>query len=120
MNAGRKFENRTDGPLSRRQFVQGALASSAVLAFDLWCWPAWAAQSTMQPSLLSGNHFDLVIDNTPVNFTGRPSVATAINGSVPGPTLRWREGDTVTISITNRLPVDTSIHWHGIRTSTDM
>jgi len=120
MNAGRKFENRTDGPLSRRQFVQGALASSAVLAFDLWCWPAWAAQSTMQPSLLSGNHFDLAIDNTPVNFTGRPSVATAINGSVPGPTLRWREGDTVTISITNRLPVDTSIHWHGIRTPTDM
>jgi FtsP/CotA-like multicopper oxidase with cupredoxin domain len=55
-----------------------------------------------------------------VNFTGRPSVATAVNGSVPAPILRWREGDTVTISVTNRLPVDTSIHWHGIRSPADM
>src|SRR6266481_5162319 len=56
----------------------------------------------------------------PVNFTGRNRVATAINGSIPGPLLRWREGDTVTISVTNRLKVPTSIHWHGIRSPADM
>jgi hypothetical protein len=39
-----------------------------------------------------------------VNFTGRRSVTTAVNGSVPGPILRWREGDTVTLAVTNRLP----------------
>jgi len=41
-------------------------------------------------------------------------VATAINGSIPAPTLRWREGDTVTIRVTNRLREATSIHWHGM------
>ncbi|MCT7656410.1 multicopper oxidase domain-containing protein [Oceanimonas sp. NS1] len=64
--------------------------------------------------VLSGTEFDLVIDETPVNFTGRPRMATTINGSIPGPTLRMREGDTVTIRVTNRLKEPTSIHWHGI------
>jgi CopA family copper-resistance protein len=49
-----------------------------------------------------------------VNFTGTPRMATTINGSIPAPTLYLREGDTVTIRVTNRLPVATSIHWHGI------
>ena len=55
-----------------------------------------------------------------MNFTGHRSIATAINGSVPGPTLRWREGDTVTVAVTNRLQTPTSIHWHGIRLRADM
>ena len=42
-------------------------------------------------------------------------LATAVNGSVPGPTLRLREGDDVTIAVTNHLPVESSIHWHGLR-----
>ena len=49
-----------------------------------------------------------------MNITGNPSVATAVNGSVPAPVLHWREGDTVTLRVTNRLPVTTSIHWHGV------
>ncbi|WP_237751090.1 multicopper oxidase domain-containing protein, partial [Pseudomonas aeruginosa] len=40
--------------------------------------------------------------------------AMTINGSLPGPTLRWREGDNVTLRVRNRLAEDTSIHWHGI------
>jgi FtsP/CotA-like multicopper oxidase with cupredoxin domain len=56
----------------------------------------------------------------PVNFTGRRSVATAVNGFVPGPILRWREGDTITLAVTNRLKVPTSIHWHAIRLPADM
>jgi CopA family copper-resistance protein len=55
-----------------------------------------------------------------VNFTGRPSRATAVNGFTPGPILRWREGDTVTISLINRLKHATSIHWHGIRVPANM
>jgi len=95
--------------------------TGAVIAgLDLWKWPALAGKTAGGPPLLSGNSFDLVVEQTPVNFTGRPSVATAVNGLVPGPILRWREGDTVTISVTNRLPVDTSIHWHGIRSPADM
>ena len=49
-----------------------------------------------------------------MNFTGSPEVALTINGSVPGPLLRWREGDTVTLRVRNTLDQDTSIHWHGI------
>ncbi len=41
-------------------------------------------------------------------------MATTVNGSLPAPTLRWREGDTVTIRVKNRLNETTSIHWHGI------
>src|SRR5246127_4064501 len=72
------------------------------------------------PAVLTGDHFDLVIDWLPVNITGRRGRATAVNGSVPGPILKWREGDTVTLAVHNRLPVPTSIHWHGIRSPAGM
>jgi len=64
--------------------------------------------------VLSGTEFDLTIDSMSVDFTGKRRTAMAINGSIPGPLLRWREGDTVTLRVRNRLPHDTSIHWHGI------
>ena len=64
--------------------------------------------------VFTGTEFDLTIAETPVNFTGTPRMATTINGSIPAPTLRWREGETVTLRIHNRLAEDTSIHWHGI------
>ena len=67
------------------------------------------------PSVLTGNHFDLTIEPHHVDFTGRRTKALKINGSLPGPTLKWREGETVTVAVTNHLPVMTSIHWHGIR-----
>src|SRR6267154_4573138 len=106
--------------ISRRRFVQGLVAGGVLAGFDVWRWPAFAANGISEPVVLTGRHFDLVIDEMPVNFTGRNRVATAINGSIPGPLLRWREGDTVTISVTNRLKVPTSIHWHGVRSPADM
>ncbi|MCK9513508.1 MAG: copper resistance system multicopper oxidase [Pigmentiphaga sp.] len=72
------------------------------------------ATTTGSAKVLSGTEFLLEIAESPVNFTGSPRVATTINGSLPAPTLRWREGDTVTIRVKNRLKEDTSIHWHGI------
>lgn len=113
------FKNRSH-EISRRRFVQGLVASGLVASFDLWRWPGLAAAAVAEPAVLTGSHFDLVVDEMPVNFTRRSSVATAINGSVPGPLLKWREGDTVTISVTNRLKVPTSIHWHGVRSPADM
>lgn len=104
--------------LPRRRFLQGLAAGGVLLGLSPWLRPARAegAPSTLTgtPPVLSGNEFDLTIAETPVNFTGTPRMATTINGSIPGPILRWREGDTVTLRVTNRLPVDTSIHWHGI------
>ncbi|MEE8438472.1 MAG: copper resistance system multicopper oxidase [Micropepsaceae bacterium] len=95
---------------TRRRFVQGLAASSA--ASLLWRSPSNAQGAS--PSVLQGNHFDLDIAPMPFNLTGRPRIATVVNGMLPSPTLRWHEGDTVTINVTNHLSEDTSIHWHGI------
>ncbi len=73
-----------------------------------------AVNTTGTAKVLTGREFDLTISETLVNYTGFPRIATTINGSIPAPTLRWRQGDTVTIRVTNRLPEQTSIHWHGI------
>ncbi len=103
--------------LPRRRFIQGLAAGGVLLGVSPWLRPAWAQvtdTATGSAPVLSGTEFDLTIAETPVNFTGRPRLATTINGSIPAPTLRWRLGDTVTLRVTNRLPVDTSIHWHGI------
>jgi CopA family copper-resistance protein len=62
---------------------------------------------------------DLVIARTPFGFGGRNGSAVTINGTVPGPILRFREGETVTLRVTNRLDEDTSIHWHGILLPSD-
>ncbi|TCK18023.1 CopA family copper-resistance protein [Thiogranum longum] len=80
--------------------------------------PVWAQQAagtkTGMAPVLTGKEFDLTIAETMVNYTGKPRLATTINGSIPAPILRWREGDTITLRVTNRLAVSTSIHWHGI------
>src|SRR5216683_2944875 len=106
--------------ISRRRFVQGLMAGGVIAGLDFWRWPALALNTRNEQAVLAGNHFDLVIEEVAVNFTGRPAIATAINGSVPGPLLRWREGDTVTLSVTNRLREQTSIHWHGVRSPANM
>jgi CopA family copper-resistance protein len=104
--------------LPRRRFLQGLAAGGALLGLPprLRSARAEGAPGTLTGTapVLSGTEFDLTIAETPVNFTGTPRMATTINGAIPGPILRWREGDTVTLRVTNRLPVDTSIHWHGI------
>ncbi|MCX7362637.1 MAG: multicopper oxidase domain-containing protein [Alphaproteobacteria bacterium] len=58
--------------------------------------------------------YDLVIDRTAVRIDGQERRVFSINGQFAGPTLRWKEGEEVTINVTNRLTEDTSIHWHGI------
>jgi FtsP/CotA-like multicopper oxidase with cupredoxin domain len=100
--------------LPRRKFLEGLVVGGIVLGLSPWT-SSFAAQPVAQfAPVLAGTEFDLTIAQTLVNFTGRPRIATTVNGSIPGPTLRWREGDTVTIRVTNRLTEETSIHWHGI------
>jgi FtsP/CotA-like multicopper oxidase with cupredoxin domain len=102
----------------RRRFIRGLAAGGVLLGVSPWLKASWAQQAvataTGTAPVLRGTEFDLTVAETAVNFTGRPRLATTINGLLPAPTLRWRAGDTVTIRVTNRLAVDTSIHWHGI------
>lgn len=70
---------------------------------------------TNSPAVMEGNHFDLTIKPPRVNFTGKEVKAIAINRSIRGPTLKWREGETVTVALTSHLREETSIHWQGLR-----
>lgn len=103
--------------IPRRRFVQGLVAGGVLLGLSPFARAAGMQSgrtSTGSAAILSGTEFNLEIDESPVNFTGTPRMATTVNGSLPAPTLRWREGDTVTIRVKNRLNETTSIHWHGI------
>lgn len=62
---------------------------------------------------MKGPSLDLVVGEQRVNFTGRWRTAITVNGSLPAPVLRFREGDTLTLRVRNTLEEDTSIHWHG-------
>ena len=99
---------------SRRTFVT-ALASTGLMGgLGLWRAPVWAVSAPDTPHVLTGTEFDLQIQEAPINITGAPRIAMTINGGVPGPLLRWREGDMVTIRVRNKLRDTTSIHWHGL------
>lgn len=113
----------------RRQAVRGLAAGGLLMASGL-SGPARGAQpapargaqrsAAMTPGAAAGEamptaaEFDLTLSDTPLNFTGRTVSTTSINGSVPAPTLRWREGTTVTLRVHNTLATSSSIHWHGI------
>jgi CopA family copper-resistance protein len=101
---------------SRRTFVKGLVMGGVVAGLEHWRGGAWAQPSAAaRPVTLSGTDFDLRIGESLVNFTGAPRIAQTVNGSLPAPTLRWREGDTVTVRVANTLGLDqASIHWHGI------
>lgn len=99
----------------RRRFVQGIAAGAGLLAL-----PRFGFATADSARVLSGTQFDLEIGEIPVNFTGTARIATVVNGQLPAPLLRWREGDDITIRVTNRLAARTSIHWHGLIVPADM
>jgi CopA family copper-resistance protein len=108
---------------SRRTFVQGLAFGGSLGALGLLPRHAWAgsADPSGHPlATLTGNKFDLAIGQTKVNFTGRTRSAITVNGTLPAPVLRMREGESVVLRVRNALPTSTSIHWHGILLPTGM
>ena len=108
---------------SRRHFLQtsaalgGSLAASSML--PAWAQGAGAANlSGLRP--LSGTEFDLTVGRSQLAIDGRVGPAITVNGQVPAPLLRWREGDDITLNVHNGLDTDTSIHWHGILLPNEM
>lgn len=103
--------------VDRRRFLQGTAMVGGALAFQA-ALPAWARSglSTDLSGLasLSGTQFDLHVAGTRHSIDGKQGRAVLINGQLPAPLLRWREGDKLTLNVTNHLKADTSIHWHGI------
>ncbi|CCQ42357.1 copper resistance system multicopper oxidase [Yersinia enterocolitica] len=99
---------------SRRSFIKGLTVTGVTCSLGVWSFNARSNLNLPLPQTLRGTRFDLTISETPVNITGSNRQAKTINGGLPGPTLRWREGDKVTLRVKNKLDEHTSIHWHGI------
>ena len=107
----------------RRQLLRGASAVGGGLALSALL-PGWAQGATPggAPTLptLTGPNVDLRIGHSELKVDGRAAHAVTINGTVPGPLLRFKEGQTVRLAVTNDLHEDTSIHWHGLLTPFQM
>jgi CopA family copper-resistance protein len=105
--------------IDRRDFLRASAAVGTLAGLEALR-PSWASASeglsSRTPGVLhgGGRELDLVIDRTRVAVEGRGGRAVTINGTMPGPMLRYREGDELVINVDNRLDEDTSIHWHGI------
>jgi CopA family copper-resistance protein len=99
--------------LDRRTLIRGAAALSMVRAF-----PAWAQSGSAglrpAPDMLSGDRIELTVGTSHFATGGRSAHAVTINGTLPAPLIRLREGQNVQLAVTNRLKEDTSIHWHGL------
>ena len=64
--------------------------------------------------------YDLTIAQETVSITGRSAEGMTINGGIPGPVLRFTEGDIARIRVHNTMDVPTSIHWHGVLVPPEM
>ncbi|HET9064299.1 MAG TPA: copper resistance system multicopper oxidase [Gemmatimonadales bacterium] len=106
-----------DSLFSRRSFLAaGSSALGMVAGLDRLL-PGFArtpAGLVARPLRDQRGVFDLTIGEQALRIGGRKASTVAINGTVPGPLLRFREGETVTLNVHNALREDTSIHWHGI------
>lgn len=104
-------------PLHRRTLLRASagLLGTAALSQLLPSW-AQAVSAGIGPAMptLSGEHIALTVGHSQFKVNGRTDHAVTINGTLPAPLLRLREGQDVRISVTNTLPEDTSIHWHGL------
>ena len=103
--------------IDRRGFVNGALGGGALAALAAW-YPAWA--QPVSPGIAStlptvaGNDIRLRIARQTMRIDGKVSRAIGINGTIPGPLVRLREGQTARLTVVNDLDEDSSIHWHGL------
>ena len=104
-------------PFDRRSLLRGGamLGGTAALAsyFPAWAQPVSSGLTTPLPTV-SGNDITLRIARQTMMIDGRASRAIGINGTVPAPLIRLREGQTVRLNVINELDVDSSIHWHGL------
>ena len=108
--------------MDRRTFIRSSAAFGVLAGFGLSA-PAWA-RSGLPPARPSGLaptvrepglvEYDLYVDRTPFSIGAQTGRAVTLNGGIPGPLLRFREGDEAIIRVHNRMDEDTSVHWHGI------
>ena len=107
----------TDGSIDRRSLIAGAAGLAGLFGAG-GAFPAWARSGTqgLTPSadVLGGDAIALTVGESHFSTGGRSAHAVTVNGTLPAPLIRLKEGRNVRIAVTNRLKEDTSIHWHGL------
>lgn len=103
--------------MNRRTLLRGSVAVGGTAALAPW-FPAWAqpvSAGIVRPlPTVSGEDIRLRIAHQMMTIDGRQSHAIGINGTVPAPLIRLREGQNVRLHVENALDEDSSIHWHGL------
>ena len=103
--------------LDRRQLLRGATLAGGGVALSAYM-PAWAqpvSAGIVKPlPTVSGKDIRLRVAHQMMTIDGRQSHAIGINGTVPAPLIRLREGQTVRLHVENGLDEQTSLHWHGL------
>ena len=106
-----------DGSIDRRSLIAGAAVLAGLFGAG-GAFPAWARSGTqgLTPSadVLGGDAIALTVGESHFSTGGRSAHAVTVNGTLPAPLIRLKEGRNVRIAVTNRLKEDTSIHWHGL------
>jgi CopA family copper-resistance protein len=101
-----------------RRALLGGLAGGAGLWAAQGLMPAWARNGSpglrSEATTLEGPNVQLSVGHSPFTVGGRTGHAITVNGTLPAPLIRLREGQNVRLSVTNTLDEDTSIHWHGL------
>ncbi len=116
-----KTEKLEEISIGRRKFLQGAASLSLLAALERFT-PVYAQTNNglRQISRRTGEAIDLVIAYQKITFDGRTGNAMTINGTLPGPIIRLREGEEAVLRVTNKLKETSSIHWHGLIVPPDM
>jgi CopA family copper-resistance protein len=101
----------------RRRLLLGVSAFGGAAALN-GLLPSWARSASPRspetPQTLSGEAIDLTIGRASILVDGQMRHAVTVNGRVPAPLIRLKEGQTVRLSVRNTLTEETSIHWHGL------
>src|SRR3546814_8858076 len=104
--------------LDRRGFVSAALGGGAAAAAMAGWFPVWAqpvSSGIIAPlPAVSGNDIMLRIARQTMRIDGKVSRAIGINGTVPAPLIRLKQGQTARLTVVNDLDEDSSIHWPGL------
>ena len=103
-------------PVNRRGLLRATVAGTGLFGMQSLL-PAWAQTGTgglkASPAALHGPDIELNVGHSPFTVAGRTGHAITVNGVLPAPLIRLREGQHVRLSVANGLDEDTSIHWHG-------
>ena len=108
--------NNKSNTLNRRNFIRFTAGMSIALGIDSLV-PAYAKQVSATDKSEQGRYSDLIdlqIQKTKLSIAGKDASTLTVNGSIPGPLVRLKEGQIATVRVTNNLDEDTSLHWHGL------